>query len=1153
MMVMENTPTTSTIGKITARDKDAGAHITFHIDWDHSEALKDNNLVDAKIDKWFTVDNDDSIPLENKYLGVLKVGQETPDREIVDTINLQIKAVDENTVVNNNSTTGHVKITIEDENDSPPEFVGSYEDQTVTENAGAGTKILTVRAKDPDLNDNVTISIEDETLVRLSQVTEENGIFSADLFVQSGSKIDREDIDSFDVVITITDLAEHTDSLKITINVIDLNDNPPVMVEGICGTTIDVTENESEGTYVTTVTATDADKEGAHKQIAYYLLNNQWQDEKSLVTPFSVDSSSGKVVVFLDKDRKVDREMYDTWTLVFRAHDGCEKDENNCTVLSTEDCHIYINVLDENDNGPENFSWSPEDDPLVVAESLRKDEEVRSNRFDKIYQFSAKDKDMPYTINSSITFEVHSFRAKNEEEELDWFVAESTNDTWAGDIHYYCTLRAKVNLTHQRGDYVMVLLAEDNGISPQKGNVTISMQVTDVNDNYPQFHFDTCVDGIPTVHMQENIYKSGDRVKCTTQNKTDNYLKFHVTDDDLGDNAKVSVDIDYDASTVEGADDKNGQKRSFKIDNTGENYTLMVLEQIDREKGSAYNLSVRAADNGQHSLQNSSVIRVIISNEFEFPPYFCLEGMCTQNISMVENEPDVTEKFKEAYDEDNKNLHPGDADYEEVYYEIIGGDINDFELTSNTETELKLKDKPKGLDREVTSQYSLTINVYNHKTPVDGTSKENNTLHVTIIVLDVNDNPPTFDDEVTFASFTASDGMGQTICTIQAQDLDENENFTYSLGNDFQWMETDITPTNPFRVVGDNNAANLILNFLPTGMNEGYCTFTVYVNDAVNHTGTTLAKVYAITNIFQLPVYFKNDPIEVKARQRHIEGVFKDVYGYPCIIDSIAQSQTDSGEKIDGQTTVLMHFINKETNSPVAVSVILDETDNDQVVRKLVNDLEDVDLNLMEIGARPIPEENNVQQLLILQVLLGVVSLVLGSLVFLLLTAYCLRTNSLERRVKVLSTNTFGSKSSELNRVGLEMTAIPGSNRFSGEGANPMYNMSEVDLKNDDSSSIGSGDSVLVGVEDNPEFKQNGIPNGYGNPTFSRSIDEVSVPAAFSGGTRTNPLLQLSGGGEDVDLADGLASFEVTIRRGSSGSEEESVNDNQLSNFTFGQ
>lgn len=54
--------------------------------------------------------------------------------------------------------------------------------------------------------------------------------------------------------------------------------------------------------------------------------------------------------------------------------------------------------------------------------------------------------------------------------------------------------------------------------------------------------------------------------------------------------------------------------------------------------------------------------------------------------------------------------------------------------------------------------------------------------------------------------------------------------------------------------------------------------------------------------------------------------------------------------------------------------------------------------------------------------------------------------------MKVLSTNTFGSQESDLNRAGADFTKVPGSNLFTKEGANPMYNVSDADFKRGNSS-----------------------------------------------------------------------------------------------------
>lgn len=62
---------------------------------------------------------------------------------------------------------------------------------------------------------------------------------------------------------------------------------------------------------------------------------------------------------------------------------------------------------------------------------------------------------------------------------------------------------------------------------------------------------------------------------------------------------------------------------------------------------------------------------------------------------------------------------------------------------------------------------------------------------------------------------------------------------------------------------------------------------------------------------------------------------------------------------------------------------------------------------------------------------------------------YWVTFDRLERQVKVLSTNTFDSHSLQQNCIGTEMAAIPGSNKFLGEGSNPLYNLSDVDMQND--------------------------------------------------------------------------------------------------------
>jgi len=103
-----------------------------------------------------------------------------------------------------------------------------------------------------------------------------------------------------------------------------------------------------------------------------------------------------------------------------------------------------------------------------------------------------------------------------------------------------------------------------------------------------------------------------------------------------------------------------------------------------------------------------------------------------------------------------------------------------------------------------------------------------------------------------------------------------------------------------------------------------------------------------------------------------------------------------------------------------------------------------------------------------------------------LLVAYCVRTKALERRVKALDTDAVegvgdGNEApkKQTDKIFLSglADAVPGSNEFADQGANPIWkeamesNDFEEDFKfEDDAISESSGDSILIGVEDQTEF-----------------------------------------------------------------------------------
>lgn len=83
-----------------------------------------------------------------------------------------------------------------------------------------------------------------------------------------------------------------TTLLKVTL--LDINDNPPVFIP--TSYTLNINENISVGSSVTTVMASDADSSTHGNNVINYSLSS--------AKPFKIDSSTGKIVTNSGLDRE---------------------------------------------------------------------------------------------------------------------------------------------------------------------------------------------------------------------------------------------------------------------------------------------------------------------------------------------------------------------------------------------------------------------------------------------------------------------------------------------------------------------------------------------------------------------------------------------------------------------------------------------------------------------------------------------------------------------------------------------------------------------------------------------------------------------------------------------------------------------------------
>ncbi|XP_073727822.1 desmoglein-2-like protein isoform X1 [Misgurnus anguillicaudatus] len=124
--------------------------------------------------------------------------------------------------------------------------------------------------------------------------------------------------------------------IDLRIVVLDQNDCAPVFNNQMSGS---VPELSSRDTYVTSITATDADEEGTlHSKITYSIV------EQSHTNMFKINQESGGIYVQLPT---LDREIQDTYTLTVKG-----TDMNGATGGKTGTGKVVIHILDVNDNIP---------------------------------------------------------------------------------------------------------------------------------------------------------------------------------------------------------------------------------------------------------------------------------------------------------------------------------------------------------------------------------------------------------------------------------------------------------------------------------------------------------------------------------------------------------------------------------------------------------------------------------------------------------------------------------------------------------------------------------------------------------------------------------------------------------------------------------
>ncbi|XP_041356864.1 protocadherin-9-like [Gigantopelta aegis] len=292
--------------------------------------------------------------------------------------------------------------------------------------------------------------------------------------------------------------------------------------------------------------------------------------------------------------------------------------------------------------------------------------------------------------------------------------------------------------------YSLEVIAEDGGHPPNVGTLSISLTVTDANDNNPFF-----------LNADFNISVPEDYpVKSTI-------IKFSADDKDIGLNGKLVFQFSSRTSP---------RVRNILAVNESTG-VLYSTRQLDYEEDPEFQFFVEVHDHGNPSLSSQASVIVNVLDVNDNAPELILtlhEAMhrLPENIEM-----ETFIGYVSVSDKDSGQNGEVACDISDEHFKLMKfSEFNYYKI---------IVDKP--LDFETLQKHNVSVTCTDMGIPSKSTSSLFN-----IQVLDVNDSPPMFPNEVIAGNITENNKIGQFILQLSATDVDGpgNNNVTFAILED---------------------------------------------------------------------------------------------------------------------------------------------------------------------------------------------------------------------------------------------------------------------------------------------------------------------------------------------------------------------------------
>ncbi|NXT65517.1 PCDGK protein, partial [Chaetops frenatus] len=390
-------------------------------------------------------------------------------------------------LVHNPLNVFRVQVDIQDVNDNAPRFLQENFYLEINELTSPGARFAVGVAEDPDVGSNSLQGYE----------LKANGYFAVEVKEsQDGSKfaelvlrraLDRESEPSLRLLLTALDGGDppRSGTAQLWINVTDANDNPPVFAQDRYR--VSLREDATPGSTVLNVSASDADA-GTNARITYGF----GKMPAKVLQKFTVDAESGTIRLL----EELDFEDTRGYVLLVEARDGGGL---------VAHCKVVVEVLDVNDNPPEITLLSlsspvPEDSPAGTVVALLNVDDPDSGENGQVSCELSGEAPLSIVASSGGSYKV------NNEPGIPILNVSATDPDLGRNAHLSYTLLQGnptfghlfsinrengtlyllTSLDHEdQVEFSMMVQVQDGGFPPLATNVSVSVFVTDLNDNAP--------------------------------------------------------------------------------------------------------------------------------------------------------------------------------------------------------------------------------------------------------------------------------------------------------------------------------------------------------------------------------------------------------------------------------------------------------------------------------------------------------------------------------------------------------------------------------------------------------------------------------------------------------------------------------------------